>query len=66
MMSSGGAAVGFSGANADSTGVTARASSVGDGSCLGAEVDAGVEEQAFKIRINGRRAKGSLFIRAPQ
>ena len=69
-MSLGGAAVGFAGAKADSTGVTGREVFVGDGSCLGAEAmvgaGPGVAEQEFRIRIKGRRAKQIFFIRAPQ
>ena len=66
-MSSGGAAVGFPGANADSTGVIAGG---GDGSIVGTRVvvgtAAGVAAQEFKMSKKGTRAKWSFFMREPQ
>ena len=73
MISSRGAAVGFPGAKADSTGVTGGDSPVGDGSYLGIEVAvgsvAGVAVQAFTSKrkdTNKHEAKRSFFMRAPQ
>jgi hypothetical protein len=68
-MSSVGAAVGFSGAKADSSGVTATATCVGDGSWLGTEVVVGASSgtaQALRSRIKGRRAEWSFFMMTPQ
>ena len=68
-MSSSGAAVGFPGANADSTGVTMRASVVGDGSGDEIRVVVWVAEgallQAAMININdefNQSMKKCLFI----
>ena len=70
MMSSSGAAVGFPGAKADSTGVTARGLLVGEGSFNGAEVDVGTTvragAQAFKMSIKDRikhKVKEDFFIK---
>ena len=73
MMSSSGAAVGFPGAKADSTGVIRSGSLVGDGSCDGIGVTVGgvvgAGAQAFmiskeeKIKVG---AKNNFFMQTPQ
>jgi hypothetical protein len=71
-MSSSGAAVGFPGAKADSTGVIAGGSLVADGSCDGIEVDIGITvgavAQAFRTSRKHKTkdgTKSNFFMKTP-
>ena len=70
MMSSSGAAVGFAGAKADSTGVTVSGLSVGEGCSVGASVTVGAgEAQAAMIKIANKISRvqeSEFFIEIPQ